>query len=628
MALYLLAGTPGLSKTDIASKIVKYLVDKELSVRVSDVEQELVNLYPEDSPSRRAHSKALVGIIGQTPQDEIRTKWTEAYRRAVAKARDGSPQVSIVICRLQYYRSETKEFYSPVDVDAVRESPPKVILTLIDDIFDVYYHLSQSGEVFDIQGQVEHESDGSTEDVRLLYKLSLVLATNSLLRVLTWREREIGTAAMLARVVKAQHRVLATKHPVAHGALVLLDRDSVDLGLPFPYLAYVSHPISRPRKETIKTGSWPPFVQEMSAFLDSVAGASDSVSLVPVMPTAIDEYRFFSDGTYLHPYLLPRWPLQAGELMYCQPERPEGQTFRSYAEYERLGIATIFDPPLDKTGRRIGFPLGDAEVSGILRALQQAITIQMAGRDHLLVRQCPALLLYRPTYDEYRFSGGVVAELHTFSQIAKRLDQGLDSPGPRRLCFVHDQKDAGETLRKSEVAIRLAGGKIQQAADAIRKNQGKTRPAHVPAEKLVADALCAFGLFTDEVEKVHSSMFISSDSSIGGEEVLPLATTEAKIKEAIVDSRLSILAADSDFLGNYYYRTGDNEFSTTQPGSTPLAAHVWNNLPNCIQGAATKARQHLLNGVLPPNPVGTGATTAQSPVSPPSSGVAGEPPEK
>ena len=67
--------------------------------------------------------------------------------------------------------------------------------------------------------------------------------------------------------------------------------------------------------------------------------------------------------------------------------------------------------------------VGDAVISGMLRTLESLITLQMANRDHLLVRQCPGLLLYRPLSPQKPgFTGGVRAEIRDQNLLRKFED--------------------------------------------------------------------------------------------------------------------------------------------------------------------------------------------------------------
>ena len=123
MALLLLGGIPGQAKTAAAVKIASSLKESGVSVgQPANVEEELLELFPEYKGASTLLKDPLVSLIGERAQDEIRDKWPEAYARAVEKATAGKPDVAIVTLCFEYYRYETYEFYSPVNSKAVKDS--------------------------------------------------------------------------------------------------------------------------------------------------------------------------------------------------------------------------------------------------------------------------------------------------------------------------------------------------------------------------------------------------------------------------------------------------------------------------------------------------------------------------
>ncbi len=560
MGLYLLAGTPGQSKGAAAEKIAVFLEQNDITVgELANVETELLEFFPEYDDTDEALQEARVRLIGERAQDEIKEKWAEAYRNAVAKATSGNPDVAIVSLCFAYYRYETYEFYSPVDCNAIRDSKPKSALTLIDDIFEVYYRLSQSRQVFNIQQLVERtfpateSSSRDLSDLRRLYKDALALVVGTLLRILTWREKEIECAANVSRTIGCEHSVLAVKHPVETGARLLLGSTTAQfekLGVSYP--VYVSHPISRPRRDRSSQGVWPSFVKDLDGV---VAGLSDepegSCHVVPVMPTAIDEFRILDDGTYLHPCLIPRWKLQEGELLFSLPQPPAGKkAFEDYGDYESRGVPLIFDPPIDSTGRRVGLPLSDAEVSGMMRNLRESIRLQMAGRDHMLVRQCPGFFLYRPLYGKFELSSGVTVEIHTFNQIRK-YSRSVPGSRNRLVAFVHDTTDAtGHFLKNDNNKFRDC---VPNASAALRaatrklvdESNSKTKKPSSPDNETVAKALQEMGNPESAARTIHSEMFPATKTGpVGGEQPLAWNETKELLKNTIEEQRVQALSSD------------------------------------------------------------------------------------
>jgi len=272
------------------------------------------------------------------------------------------------------------------------------------------------------------------------------------------------------------------------------------------------------------------------------------------MPTAIDEFRILDDGTFLHPRLTPRWSLHPGDLLYSLPKAPDGkEDFRDYEDYEERGLPLIFDPPLDQSGRRVGLPLSDPEVSGMLRNLRESIRLQMAGRDHLLVRQCPGFFLYRPLYGEYEFSGGVASEIHTYDQIRK-YSADVAGKSRRHVAFIHDSEDAAELFKKVQQGdAELFPDPVHQASAALNsaaaklvdESTVKTRRPRSPEDETVSKALQDFGEKEGTAEKLHEEMFPPARAgSIGGEQPLSLDATRDPLQKTIRMERIKALSCD------------------------------------------------------------------------------------
>lgn len=577
--IVVLAGTPGQAKAEIASKIKNKLQECGFTLGIGNVETELLRLTDPNGPE--GSNANLAKFIGQCPQDKIRSLWPNALNAAVAAAKRERPDYAIVVCSLQFYRSETFEFYSPVNLAALNAHKPQAILTLIDDIYDVYFRLSQSGEVFDIlelQNRVVAPEPVRGQDLRALYKNALNLVIQSLLRILVWREKEIDAGATLSRNLTCKHQVLAAKHPLTTGIQLLLGKvPYAGKSLADSYPIYVSHPISRPRRDRAQKGEWPPFVSDLNLIAETLATAESSGRCVaPVMPTAIDEYRILDDGTFLQPHLSPRWPLMTADLMYVVPNAPEGEEpFASYDDYERRGLSRLFDPPLDGVGRRSGIPLGDAETSGMLRTLKEAIRLQMAGRDHLLVRQCPGFFLFRPVYDRGEFSSGVRSELHTYDQLRRWADNAASDVG-RKIAFVHGSDDVKtyfgvDKPGEARGVVKTISTHMQKVAmDLVRKHQ-KTRQPNAP-EKSVLNALRSPGEVKREVETIYDEMFpFPTEGSIGQEERITFEDASSSLVTELETRRTEALGVIS---GQYKYTFSRQDVVYTAPSAETVDSYV------------------------------------------------------
>lgn len=573
MNLFLINGIPGTKKKDVAKKIIDFLKLKEISTGIGNVEDELVKIFKEKgSPKTMSLKKA----IGSSCITEISTIWAEAYERAVAKSILGNPIVSIVILTLEYYKSETYEFYSPINHEVLLKSSPKNILTLIDDIYDCYYHLSRDGEVF-AESMIGQEVDsklkgGLSVPLRLKYKTALQWVIKNLQRILIWRWREIEAGAALAKSLGINQNVLATKHPIEHGVFLLLGEHTAE----FPnigeyYSIYISHPISRPREMSIGDGNFPKFVDHLSDVIGKMHSNRDGKpNIIAIMPTAIDEFRIFSDRDYLYPLLSKRWPFDESNSLWSLP--PE---FTEYKDFERDGIGGMFNPPINGSGDRLDTRLpknikkeifiSDAEISGMLRTFIELMTMQMSGRDHLLVKQSFGFFLYRPLFDEIKFSRGVQMELITYEKIFKS-----ESKGKRRVFFVHDIGEARDLLKKAGTTLSIKlNTKVREILD-LNGHRYESNALTNDADLMrVLDEFES--LNETHIEKLYEKLFsYEGQAAIGQQEKLPLSAFQPGFEEVIMDlvaSQLSSLLLKKESLvdeeNNSFYKgtLGANQFS-------------------------------------------------------------------
>ncbi len=568
--LLLLTGTPGQAKVDIARKICTLLKRHGIRAPFASVEDELPSVVQDDSTDPKSPSNArLANLIGQEPQAKIRSLWPRALQKAATKA-DSRADISIVCCSLSYYRSETYEFYSPFDIKSLKQLRPRGILTLIDDTYDVYHRLSQEGEVFHFQELLALSDPPVRRGTRALYRHAINLSIQNLLRVLVWREKEIDAAAVLGRALSVPAHVIAVKHPIESAVRLLLCEASVPIkGLTGGFPVYISHPISRPRSYMAAKGTWPGYVRNLNTMVESLRTSTRGRSLIPIMPTAIDEYRLLKLDDRIQPRLTPRWPLPDCELLYCRPSLPGGGEYMSHDDFEARALSTIFDPPVNEDGRRLGMPLSDSDVSGMLSTLNQAVRLQKAGRDHLLVRQCPGFFLFRPVFDG-EFTSGVLSELHTYDQIRKWENQQKGS-SQRRIAFLHDEQDVVAYFEKPQGPIGNAKSGVYQAAAELAQRRGKTRYPNQPGEA-TARALREPSEVSGHAEAVYDELFPKlPGGSIGTEEPIPFEDVSPVLTGAIAHERSAALASFLD--GKYEYVFSKNSVQqgpiSDSPGLKP-----------------------------------------------------------
>lgn len=374
-------------------------------------------------PSNHQDWPKMKEITWHLPRDRVITLWHAALRNALNELQnsnaDSNEDVKLLSCHLTLYCGRRNEFYSPFNVNLFVEkegeviiSKPSHLLLLIDDIYDMYLRLTDKDQLFDTQERKDRYLERIWDEVEdkkgpqnfppnlhssLILEWKLCVLTN----LLSWRHSEILMAENLARQLDAKFLLWGVKQPTKIAAAWLRKSYST---------LYFSHPISRPRRQKIEAGSWPPIVSQFNELQDKLFERN----LVGVMPTAIDEYRIArnrEEGTFLKrrfPVLGERWPLPAkniDSLLYSTPKNSADMHHKDLLTNEDTDSAS---------------EVADREdVSTQLRALESQIMFQIASRDHLLVSSTNGLLVFRPFYLKGGFSGGVKAEIEHWTILTR-----------------------------------------------------------------------------------------------------------------------------------------------------------------------------------------------------------------
>lgn len=475
----ILHGTSGVDLSRCAKKLLDAL-RPGVRAELADVEVPIKSSQ---------NAERMTDVVWGTTRDAMTSfVWPEAARGCLQRLLSSEADIGILVCHLVYYRGRTHEFYEPGDLAQIYKEewaktrnikdtspPPLLVLTLIDDIYDIFHRLTVKDEVFDLLRFINDEYRRKEQKGELpiapdpQYVIAFEQMAATMLRILDWRSREVSAGDALARRSGGRSYLVAIKHPVQ--SVCNLIRSECGLSNLEFCLAYLSHPITRPRKLQKKSqdGEWLDFVRQFHVFvLASGQSQANGFRTILFMPTAIDELRIAEPESPSDPPIFPtlhrRWPLfsEVGEeLLY---ELPFG--YVSYDEFERgVLLEGIFNPvgsrrDVDAFGRVTlsKYATNAAEVpgrlskeakyqvNGLLATIRQQVLAQIAFRDHTLVRQCGRFLLYRPLFGEGVISGGVGAELKNWGDITqhslKLSSQGSPVPWPwGPAVFIHDKVD-------------------------------------------------------------------------------------------------------------------------------------------------------------------------------------------
>lgn len=330
-------------------------------------------------------------IFIQLPQALQYEYWEKAFNE-IMKEINFSKQ-NILTFHAAYYHQAKREHFSPVDVKSIMKSlsnKVKMIIVLIDDIYDVYLRLLKKDRMF------EHVlSDKNITPLEAIYISIFYIIT-----LLHWREIEISVSRILAELLEVNMFIVSTKHQSSM-LKRLFEKSLNELNI-----YYISHPISEVRRisQTV-LGS---FVGELRLLCNEVIKASNNVLFYP---TSVDEKIIkkirHKKQDYYYPELAQRWefPCDRHELLCpalddsvasINPLNPRGYSVRK-KDYE--------------------------PISRCLELLDNFIhQRQIISRDYSLVEQCRSgVIAIRPFYEGER-SDGMMGEIeHNFTLTKNNL---------------------------------------------------------------------------------------------------------------------------------------------------------------------------------------------------------------
>ena len=336
----ILAGTTGTRKGKVLNKIEAYLRDRWQefgdTVMTSELQDEIRPTTPE-----------YVTFLKKTSREDQRRDWREAWDRFLEKKQTPSPQY--VFLALHLTNRCRERTFSLIDWNRLRDFKPDVLITLIEDIYDIWNRIKQGEER---------------------------LPTPTYMRlneVMEWRQDEMMIADLIAHSLGIKNYVVPVKHP-SDMLMNLLFREKRKLRI------YAAFPVTDTRfeeaarseidryRETLQRNFIvfdPLTIDEMILqFLAKQARERDK-----------DEVIIKKEGM--------RWPMPWQSLVETEKDEYPIQIPLS----ELLEVA-VFQPPTEHTegGRGI------------------------KPRDLRFIDQSEALTAYRPYYKGIR-SGGVMTEI-------------------------------------------------------------------------------------------------------------------------------------------------------------------------------------------------------------------------
>lgn len=353
--LILLTGQYGTSHEEVGKKLSN-LVSKRLPTPTTiqpiskfySIEKELWEIA--------GGSEAFFEKLNDQDRDKI---WFEAFLKIQRQIKADNPVFPILSLHVVYLWK--KRFFSCVDWDLLTTIQPSVIVTLIDDIYD-------------IQGRI---ATSQKKGVRIPAE------DRSLFAILSWRLREIHTCNLIAKHLYVNSEYFPSVDNLLRKGNASFELEQV-FGKPLPHYIisikqsledfyrllferkklriYYSFPISEPRKQNDKG-----YFKKLQAWRRQM-----HEHFVVFDPLAIDELRFkrSDGGDVIDGNLTKRIPYEIGQPIVPPPKNPKDV-----------------------------FSLQE------LQTISNLVTQQVSERDYKLVSQAQLVVMWRPRYGKKTHDG-------------------------------------------------------------------------------------------------------------------------------------------------------------------------------------------------------------------------------
>ena len=360
-AVYLITGQHGTSHEKVADTLCNIVNEKEKS----DYSISVAKSYSLDK-----EIWSLAGspeVFFEWPDDKKRDDvWIEAFLKIQDKIKKDNPLFAFISLHVVYLWK--KRFFSCVDWDHLITIQPKVILTLIDDIYDIHTRV--------VNSQKAHGA-------------KIPKGSYNLFEILSWRLREIHTCNLIAKhlfvnpecfpytdrfikeekITRLQHLHNEIKQvfgkPLDHFVVSIKQSPQEFYKLLFErkkLKIYLSFPISEPRRRDDKA-----YFKQLRKWRHKM-----HQNFISFDPSAIDELRFNENekGKIITGRLKDRIPYQT--------EPP------------------IVNPPI---GVPDSWPLKE------LQTIRDFVSQQVSERDYKLESQSDLIVMWRPLYGKKNHTG-------------------------------------------------------------------------------------------------------------------------------------------------------------------------------------------------------------------------------
>jgi len=126
------------------------------------VEDEMKTLYLDENRDQKNRKGIWMRNILTLPYPVLYGLWEKAFDSLLARTEKEASGADIYLnLHAIYYHHYTVEYVSLLSLQKLREFKPDVIITLIDDIYDIHNRLREKGEIFDSTIGGSSDPDGA-----------------------------------------------------------------------------------------------------------------------------------------------------------------------------------------------------------------------------------------------------------------------------------------------------------------------------------------------------------------------------------------------------------------------------------------------------------------------------------
>ena len=385
----------GASGTGVTTSLTRYC--REHGGQIVKLETHLADVAKPYLDQQEATMRDVVML----PPAILRTLWPEACESAISVGSDAGEPVKELLEKgdvfltfhAAWYHLLSTSFVSAVDMGTLNsqigvelDHSPRIVITLIDDIYDMLARLIRPHQVFE-RGLSDNDNPISA-------------VCSLLLKILAWREFEVRYSQQVSASLMGElpHVLFAVKHPLTTFAKLVQSET--------PRRVYLSHPISEPRRLGLDEEDGQ---RLMSFFADVAAGLRAGSDFVLIEPTAIDELRLdlAAEGVPLRGRWIPPRDLEGRELeqLWDGLVRPHGTDEETAAD-RAFAAQPFLEAIKHAENRRARQPTAivkemtageaTAAASELVRVLDAEIDCQVNWRDRQLVSESHGLVVVRP----------------------------------------------------------------------------------------------------------------------------------------------------------------------------------------------------------------------------------------